>query len=132
MPDFPSGLVMLNQMLNESMVNASGVTKTMAGTPEYAAMSGVAVAQHMSAGQIYYKEEQLKYQQFLTEIGKALMFDIAENKDFPHYVSHLNENNQQEIVLVNDPEQSPLTYEPERTTITCNLTVGGELTISKW
>jgi hypothetical protein len=121
LPDFPSGLVMLNQMLNESMQNTSGVTKTMAGTPEYSAMSGVAVAQHMSAGQIYHKEEQLKYQQFLTEIGKALMYDIAEFKSYAHYVSHLNENNQQEMVLVNDPENSPLTYEPERTTITCNL-----------
>ena len=120
-PDFPQGIMVLNEIMKNGMEDISGVNKTMTGQPQFAIMSGVAVAQHQSMGKIYHKEEQTKYQQFLSNIGRALMYDIAEYRHYAHYIQHLNIDNQQEMVLVNDPENSPYTFEPERTTVTCEI-----------
>jgi hypothetical protein len=120
-PDFPQGIIVLHDLLKTGMADITGVNKTMTGQPEFANMSGKAVSQHQSMGKVYHKEEQTKYQRFLSGIGKALMYDIAEYRDYPHYIQHVDIDNQQEMVLVNDAENSPFTFEPERTVVFCEI-----------
>jgi len=120
-PQFPQGIIVLNEIAKSSMEDISGVNKTMTGQPQFANMSGVAVAQHQSMGKVYHKEEQSKYQFYLQEIGRALMYDIAEYRNYPHYIQHINLESQQEMILVNDPENTPLTFEPERTSVFCEI-----------
>jgi len=127
LPEFPHGITIVEKYLKESAESMSGVTPTMQGEPVYSQMSGVAAAQFMSAGKIYHKEEQIKYQQYLNAIGYGLMFDIAENRDFSHYVEHLGEDNQMEQVLVNDLENSPFVFEPERTLVFAEIVENIEL-----
>jgi len=115
LPEFPQGINHLMNLTKEFADDLSGVTKTMKGEPQYSQMSGVAAAQFMSAGKIYHKEEQIKAQQILTEIGYHLMFLLAEYRNFPHIVQHLDVDNQMRNVTVNDPEKSPFFFEPERT-----------------
>jgi len=127
MPEFPAGISMISNLIKERMENRSGVTPTMQGEPVYSQMSGVAAAQFMNAGKIYHKEEQIRYQQFLTEIGYDLMLQIAENRNFPHDVQHLGTDNQNEMVRVNDLENSPYVFEPERTLVFAEVVENIEL-----
>jgi hypothetical protein len=117
LPQFPEGILVLNGMLEKSMKNISGVTDSLQGSPMYNNQSGIATAQFMAQGQIYHKEEKLKGQDFIQDIGYGLMFDICENRDIPHYINYLSAENEQMMVLVNDPMNSPFFFEPERMTL---------------
>lgn len=127
LPQFPQGLTLLSQMVDESMKTTSGVTDALAGQSIGSNTSGVYLAQLQSAGKVYHKEETYKYEHFLTQIGTGMMYDISEFRDYPHTVQHLDEDNQQKLVMVNDPEVNDLTFEPERTTVSCSITENAEL-----
>ena len=119
MPDFPQAFILLNSMLKESMMDISGVTKALQGESEFANESGVQLSLKQNAGQTYHKFEQLRYQHLLLDIGKSLLWMISQFRMHPHPVSFLNEENQEEMVMVNDPEVNPFTFEPDRVTISC-------------
>ena len=126
--EVPGGIPLLVEYLKGSMKDISGVTDTVEGTPTFSGMSGVAVAQLQGAGKVYHKEEQLKYMRFLVKIGYSMMFDIAENlMDTPHYIDFLGADNTESKVLVNDPVNSPLTYEPELMVVYCEVVENIEL-----
>jgi len=127
MPPYSIALRDVMAFAKDSIESQSGVTPTMQGEPIYSQMSGVAAAQFMNAGKIYHKEEQIRYQQFLTDIGYGLMWDICDNRDFPHEVQHLGSDNQMEFVPVNDLEKSPFVFEPERTLVFCEIVENIEL-----
>ena len=119
--EFAQMSMAIHNLLNSTLEDMSGVTKTMTGQPEYSNMSGVAVSQHQSMGQVFFKESRIKYQQFLTELGRRLMFLICRHRDQAHFVRYFGIDNQEQMVLVNDPENSPFTFEPERVMIFCKM-----------
>lgn len=120
-PEFPQGLMLLSQMLTETMKGQSGVTDVMAGKQTNSTQSGVLVAQLQTTGKVYHKEEMLRYESFLTQLGYNLMWLIAENRDFPHHVQGLDEDGYKAPILVNDPEETSLTFEPERVVLSTQI-----------
>lgn len=127
MPEFPQGLMLLSNMLSNSMKDLSGVSDVMAGKQTNSQVSGVLVAQLQTTGKVYHKEELLRFEQFLTNVGIKLMWLISENRDYPHFVQGIDESGSKIPLLVNDPNINSLTFEPERinlsTTINENIEI---------
>ena len=122
LPEIPRGLELMHNLILQTAKDATGVTDTLEGKSEYSGMSGVAIAQHLTAGKTYHKQEVARYLWWLKDIGKELMYDISKNMQHPHYMNFLDSGNEMGYVKVNDPFENSLTYEPDNVTITCSLT----------
>jgi len=121
MAQFSDAIPMLSNMIGNDQKMTSGKTDTMAGVPPFANMSGVQTTALQSAGNMYHKQELLKQQQFIERIYKVILYLICEYRSHPHTVRHLGMDNEMENVPVNNPEESPFTFEPERTSISCSM-----------
>ncbi|HPM02654.1 MAG TPA: hypothetical protein PK816_10910, partial [Candidatus Cloacimonadota bacterium] len=86
----------------------TGVTDTLQGSPEYAQMSGVAVAQFQTAAKVIHKKDFIHWSRFIQDNVKSLMALIEKYRNYPHQIMGLNDNDITALVDVATDNENEL------------------------
>lgn len=107
-PKFNQELEFLEQKIAQVIKSTTGVTDTLQGSPEYAQMSGVAVAQFQTAAKVIHKKDFIHWSRFIQDNVKSLMALIEKYRNYPHQIMGLNDNDITALVDVATDNENEL------------------------
>lgn len=89
LPDWPQGLMLLNDQLVNSQKTMSGAVDAARGEQTTSGQSGIQIAQLQTAARTYQREDVEIYRRFLERIVTWLMDEIIRHRNFPHQIPGL-------------------------------------------
>jgi len=98
-PDIP---IALNNMITDSIKTWSGAVDSARGEASYSGQSGAQTAQLQAAASIYTKQDEIKWHNYLRDIGDKLLYDISKYRNYEHTILGVDERGQEAERTVNE------------------------------
>lgn len=96
-PDIP---IVLNNMITDSIKTWSGAIDSARGEAQYSGQSGAQTAQLQAAASMYTKQDEIKWHNYLRDIGDKMLSDIAYFRNYEHTILGVdNQGNETERVV---------------------------------
>ncbi len=107
-PKFNSELDYLEKKIAEVIKSTTGVTDSMQGIPQYAGLSGVAIAQFQQQAKVYHKKDYIQWDRFIKDNVKTLMELVKKYRNYPHKLLGIDETGRNVPVDVNSSNETTL------------------------